>query len=164
MLQDVTIPDDGKPRGSGLGPAQRVRLSTKVERKGVYALNVTMSQDRYGEEMLWGFQTNCPRYLIETSRGHKDERHQEPIVLAGSERPGDVCFLPREGPLAMEITGLPAGCESLHGLRRRRQALGHACRSPTAGRRTRSRPTFRATPCPGGCTCRSRRRPSTSTA
>lgn len=30
VLQDVTIPDDGKPRGSGFGPAQRVRLSTKV--------------------------------------------------------------------------------------------------------------------------------------
>ncbi|MHC4178708.1 MAG: COG1470 family protein, partial [Planctomycetota bacterium] len=113
VLQDVTIPDDGKPRGSGFGPAQRVRLSANVERKGVYALNVTTSQDRYGEEMVWGFRTNCPRYLIETSRGHKDERHQEPIVLAGSDRPADVCFLPRRGPLAMQITNLPGGVEEL---------------------------------------------------
>ena len=113
VLQDVTIPDDGKPRGSGFGPAQRVRLSTKVQRKGVYALNVTTSQDRYGEEMVWGFHTNCPRYLIETSRGHKDERHQEPIVLAGSDRPADVCFLPRKGPLAMQITNLPGSVEKL---------------------------------------------------
>jgi hypothetical protein len=34
-------------------------------------------------------------------------------VLAGSDRPIDVCFPPREGPLAMEITDLPAGCENL---------------------------------------------------
>jgi hypothetical protein len=113
VLQDVTICDDGKPRGSGLGPAQRVRLSTRVERKGVYALNVTTSQDRYGEEIVWGFSGNCPRYLIETSRGHRDERHQEPIVLAQSDRPADVCFWPRTGPLAMEIADLPDGVEKL---------------------------------------------------
>ncbi|MBM4043230.1 MAG: hypothetical protein FJ290_32480, partial [Planctomycetes bacterium] len=43
VLQEATIPDDGRPRGSGLGPPQRVRLAAKVERKGVYALNVTVS-------------------------------------------------------------------------------------------------------------------------
>ena len=82
VLHDVTIPDDGAPRGSGLGPARRVRLATHVARRGVYALNVTTSQDRYGEDIVWGFRSNCPHYLVETSRGHKDERHQEPIVLA----------------------------------------------------------------------------------
>jgi hypothetical protein len=90
-----------------------VRLATKVKRKGVYALSVTTSQDRYGEEIVWGFHTNCPRYLIETSRGHKDERHQEPIVLAGGDRPTDVCFLPRGGPLAIEVTNLPGGIDDL---------------------------------------------------
>lgn len=113
VLKDVTIPDDGLARGSGFGPGQTVRLSTKVERKGVYALNITTSQDRYGEEVVWGVHTNCPRYLIETSRGHRDERHQEPIVLAGSDRPANVCFLPHKGPLALEITGLPASVEKL---------------------------------------------------
>ncbi|NQU19843.1 MAG: BNR-4 repeat-containing protein [Candidatus Nealsonbacteria bacterium] len=113
VLQEVTIPDDGKPRGSGFGPVQKVRLSTKVRRKGVYALNVTTSQDRYGEQLVWGFHTNCPRYLIETSRGHKDERHQEPIVLAGSDRPADVCFLPRGGPLSMQIANLPGSVKEL---------------------------------------------------
>ena len=113
VLQDVTIPDDGEPRGTGLGPVQHVRLSTQVDRKGVFGLNVTVSQDRYGREMLWGFRTTCPRYLIETARGHKDERHQEPILLGGSERPIDVCFLPRRAPLAMEITNLPEGVETL---------------------------------------------------
>ena len=113
VIRDVTIPDDGAPRGSGLGPAREVRLSTKVDHKGVYVLNVTTSQDRYGEEIVWGFKTNCPRYLIETSRGHKDERHQEPIVLAEAARPADVCFLPRKGPLAMEIVDLPGRVKDL---------------------------------------------------
>jgi len=109
VLGQVTIPDDGKPRGSGTGPPQRAHLSTHVDRKGIYALNVTVSQDRYGEEIIWGFRTNCPRYLIETARGHKDERRQEPIVLFKAGRPGNVCFLPRTGPFTMEITDLPDG-------------------------------------------------------
>lgn len=109
VLQEATIPDDGLPAKGKLGPAQTVRLSTRVERKGVYALNVTVSQDRYGDAMIWGFRTNCPKYLIETSRGHRDERHMEPIVLDNPGRPGDVCFLPRQGAFDIEITGLSAG-------------------------------------------------------
>lgn len=107
VVQEATIPDDGQARGSGLGPPQRARLATRVERKGVYALNVTVSNDRYGTEIGWGFRTNCPKYLIETARGHKDERHQEPIELLSPERAGDVCFLPRPGELAISVTGLP---------------------------------------------------------
>ena len=113
VIQEATIPDDGQGRGSGLGPVQQTRLATRVERKGVYVLNVTVSQDRYGEEMVWGFATNCPRYLIETARGHKDERHQEPIVLLGSDQPGDVCFLPRKGPMNIDVSGLPASATKL---------------------------------------------------
>lgn len=109
VLQKAIIPDDGKPTGSGVGPAARARLSTRVDRKGVYALNVTISQDRYGDEIIWGFRSNCPKYLIETSRGHRDERREEPIVLARPELAGDVCFVPRRGAFGMEITGLPKG-------------------------------------------------------
>ena len=109
VLQEAVIPDDGKPRGSGMGPAGRVRLSTQVKRKGVYGLNITVSQDRYGNDMVWGFSTNCPRYLIETARGHRDERRQEPIVLAMPDRPGTVCFAPRKGAFGIEISGLPKG-------------------------------------------------------
>ena len=107
VLQEATIPDDGRPRGSGMGPAQRCRLSTRVERKGVYVLNITLSQDRYGEHAVWGFRSNCPKYLVETARGHKDARHEEPIVLASPERAGDVCFLPRRGAFDIEVAGLP---------------------------------------------------------
>jgi len=113
VIQEVAIPDDGRPAGSGMGPAQRTRLSARVDRKGIYALNVTVSQDRYGEDIVWGVRTNCPHYLIETSRGHRDARHQEPIVLRHPARPGDVCFLPRRGAFALEVAGLPAGVDSL---------------------------------------------------
>ena len=113
VLQEVTIPDDGLPRGSGTGAPQRARLATQVDRTGVYGLNVTVSQDRYGDDIIWGFQTNCPHYLIETARGHRDERRQEPIVLLNPDRPGNVCFLPREGKFGIEITSLPDGVDAL---------------------------------------------------
>lgn len=113
VVQEAVIPDDGQPRGSGWGPTQTTRLTTRVERKGVYVLNVTVSQDRYGEEMVWGFATNCPRYVIETARGHKDERHQEPIVLQGSDTPLDICFLPRKASLAIDVSGLAAATKKL---------------------------------------------------
>ncbi len=108
VLQVETIPEDGQPRGSGVGPPGRVRLATQVLRKGVYGLNVTVSQDRYGDDIAWGFRTNCPKYLIETARGHRDERRQEPIVLLNPGASGDVCFLPRAGAFGMEITGIPS--------------------------------------------------------
>ncbi|MEA3400111.1 MAG: BNR-4 repeat-containing protein [Armatimonadota bacterium] len=111
VLQEAFIPDDGRPAGGGLGPPQTVRLTAQVHRPGIYALNITVSRDRYGQNMVWGFRTNCPRYLIETARGHKDERHQEPIVLESPDGPGVVCFHPRQGEFGIELSGLPAGSE-----------------------------------------------------
>ncbi len=113
VLHEVRIPDDGQPIGSGPGPWQWARLSTQVPRKGIYVLNITVSNDRYGEEIAWGFQTNCPKYLIETARGHRDEPHQEPLLLLAPEQPGQVCFQPRLGEIALEITGLPKEVRSL---------------------------------------------------
>lgn len=106
VVQQASIPDDGLPVGKGPGPLQRVRLSTQVDHPGVYLLNVTVSNDRYGYEMHWGFATNCPHYLVETARGHKDQRHEEPIVLGSPERPAEVCFLPRQGAFALEAGSL----------------------------------------------------------
>lgn len=113
VLQDVSIPPDGLTARGKVGPPRRVRLSTQVPRKGVYVLNITASQDRYGETIIWGFRTNCPRWLIETSRGHKDERHQEPIVLLRPDQPGDVCFLPQREAFRMEVADLPPGADAL---------------------------------------------------
>ena len=104
VLQDVTIPDDGQARGSGLGPIQTARLTTQVKHKGVFGLNITVSNDRYGTEMVWGFRTNCPHYLIETARGHRDARREEPLVLADPDRARDVCFLPRPAEFGIEVS------------------------------------------------------------
>ncbi len=106
VLQDVTISDDGQARGSGPGPIQIARLSTQVPRKGVYGLNITVSNDRYGTEVTWGIRTNCTRYLIETSRGHRDARREEPIVLVDPNRERNVCFLPRQGKFGIELSRL----------------------------------------------------------
>ena len=111
VLQDVTIPDDGQAKGKGLGPIQKARLTAQVKRKGVYGLNITVSNDRYGYEVTWGFNTNCPHYLIETSRGHRDARREEPIILADPDRPRDICFLPRRGEFGIEAT-LPKGAQA----------------------------------------------------
>lgn len=108
VLDEQLIPDDGAAVGSGLGAPQSVTLRATVTRPGIYGLNVTVSQDRYGDHMVWGFRTNCPKYLIETARGHRDRRHEEPIVLASPERPATVCFQPRQGAFNISLSGLPA--------------------------------------------------------
>ncbi len=123
VVEEVVIPDDGSSERGKQGPVQRARLATRVERKGVYVLNVTVSQDRYGDNIFWGFKTNCPRYLIETSRGHRDRAHEEPIVLGNPGRPGDVCFVPRKGEFDMEITGLPESTEPLKMFDRRGELI-----------------------------------------
>lgn len=110
VVAEEFIPDDGEAVGSGLGPPQTVRLTAQVDRPGIYALNITVSQDRYGQNLLWGFRTNCSRYLIETARGHRDVRHEEPIVLGSPDHPAIVAFQPRLGELSIEVSGLPAGC------------------------------------------------------
>lgn len=109
VLQEAVIPDDGRGKGAGLGPIQSCRLTTHVESAGVHVLNITISQDRYGEESVWSFRSNCPKYLIETARGHRDARHEEPIVLASPDRAADVCFRPRAGAFRIELSRLPAG-------------------------------------------------------
>lgn len=112
VLAEALIPDDQAERGQP-GPWQQVRLRTYAKRKGVFALNITVSQDRYGDEIAWGFRTNCPLYLIETSRGHRDERHREPIVLRNPGHGGDVCFMPRDKAFTIEASGLPKGAGSV---------------------------------------------------
>ena len=92
---------------------QWAKLSTMVDRPGIYGLNVTLSQDRYGEDVVWGLRTNCRHWVIETARGHKDERHQEPIVLMNPGHAGDVAFLPRPGPMRIEVAGLPEKVKAL---------------------------------------------------
>ena len=105
VVAEETLPWQGMEKGSGPGPVQRVRLAVQVPWAGVYGLNITASEDRYGEDMVWGLRTNCPRYLVETSRGHKDARHEEPLVVQNGDVPGAVCFLPRDGAFTLDLSG-----------------------------------------------------------
>lgn len=114
VISEQWLVDDGKAKGQGVGPVQRIRLTTDIPRRGIYGLNITVTEDRYGQDFVWGFRTNCPKYLVETSRGHRDARHEEPLVLCNAEVPGDVCFMPRQAEIAMEVAGLPAGTETLN--------------------------------------------------
>ncbi|PRD56599.1 BNR-4 repeat-containing protein [Sphingobacterium gobiense] len=83
-----------------------LRLEAYVNRPGIYAVMVTISNDRYGENTSWRFRTNCDKYIIETSRGHKDQRHEEPIVLVDPEKETDLCFMPQRNGFNILITGL----------------------------------------------------------
>ncbi|MCC6682049.1 MAG: BNR-4 repeat-containing protein [Phycisphaeraceae bacterium] len=113
IVGQAVIPDDDRPKDSGMGPFFKARLTAKVERQGIYVLNVTFAEDRYGDRAIWGLTTNCPRYLIESSRGHRDRRHEEPIVLAGGDQPADVCFHPQADPIRIDVSALPANVEKL---------------------------------------------------
>jgi len=113
-LRAILLGPDRRPRDEAVIERDgSVRLETKVEQKGVFVVNVTVSHDRYGEHVNWGFDTNCPHYLVETSRGHRDARHQEPIVLHNPNVEGNICFLPRSSPFQIEVRDLPAGSEPL---------------------------------------------------
>ncbi len=109
VLDEAFIPDDGQRVDSGLGPPQTATLRTMVERPGIYALNVTVSNDRYGTNIRWGFRTNAERYVVETARGHRDRRHEEPIVLGNPEMSAVVAFHPRNGEFSIEVLQTPAG-------------------------------------------------------
>ena len=107
VVDEAWIGDDGQPTRSGPGPVQRAVLRTQVERPGVYGLNITVTQDRYGENVSWGFKSNCRKYLVETSRGHKDARHEEPIVLRNAGEQGDVGFMPGIKAFSVDVSVLP---------------------------------------------------------
>jgi hypothetical protein len=112
VIRDEYLPDDMRGKGTEPGPVQRIRLSTHVTEKGVYGLNITVTEDRYGEDIAWGFRTNCRRYLVETSRGHRDAPHEEPLVLLSPDAPGEVCFMPESRAFSIDISGFPSNKES----------------------------------------------------
>ncbi|MHC4245099.1 MAG: hypothetical protein ACYSU4_22045, partial [Planctomycetota bacterium] len=59
VVDEAWIGDDKRPTGSGPGPVQRILLRTKVDRPGVYGLTITVTADRYGQNISWGFRSNC---------------------------------------------------------------------------------------------------------
>ncbi len=113
IVEEVTIPSTGGATGDPRGDLQSNVLTAQVDRPGIYALNITTRGDRHGLNIEWAIRTNAEAWVIETSRGHRDERHREPIVLTDARRSADVVFLPRAGDFEIEVEGLPADTESL---------------------------------------------------
>lgn len=85
VITEKSIPDDGRDQGSGMGPPQRVRLETVVQRQGVYSMNITVSGGQRNTDIVWGFRTNSEQYIIESASGHRDADHEEPIILQNPE-------------------------------------------------------------------------------
>ena len=101
VLADVWIPGTQKKN-----QFQKVDFTVDVQHVGVYALCVTAIGDRYGDEFRWGFTTNCEKYLIETSRGHRDARHEEPIVVLSGDHEGDIFFQPSPRAFGVQLSRL----------------------------------------------------------
>jgi len=114
VIDEAWIVDDGRVAKSGPGPVQRVLLRTNVERPGVYGLNITVIEDRYGENISWGFKSNCRKYLVETSRGHRDARHEEPIILRNVGHESDVGFMVGIKPFSIGCN--PSSAMLLHSI------------------------------------------------
>ena len=102
VLADVWLPGTGKP-----GQFQQVDLACEVAHPGVYGFMISAPDDRYGQNFRWGFQTNCAKFLVETSRGHRDARHQETVGVATPEIPGDIFFYPPKQAFGLELGALP---------------------------------------------------------
>ncbi len=109
VLDEKTISDDGLPRGGEPGPVESVTLRADIAHAGVCGMMIAVSNDRYGEHVAWGFETNCPKWLVETSRGHRDARHMEPLVPRSPGRGGAISFLPRREAFTVEMEGLASG-------------------------------------------------------
>ena len=81
---------------------RKVNVRYNNRHEGILALMFVPVNDWYGERMQWGFRTNCKKYVIESSRAHRDARHTDPIELA-NERPGQICFPAETGKTTIDI-------------------------------------------------------------
>ena len=111
VLDDIWLPSTGG--GETRGPLQSEVFTAQVDRPGIYGLMLSAKGDRHGLNIEWSFNTNAESWVVETSRGHRDERHREPIVLTDADRPADINFLPRAGEFEIEIEALPVDCAPL---------------------------------------------------
>jgi len=103
-----TVADVWLPGLADSGAAvQSVTIEYDVTAAGVFALSLTAPDDRYGNRFQWMLETNCPRFLLETSRGHRDTRHEEPLIVANPNQELQVFFYPTAATFALEVSKLP---------------------------------------------------------
>ena len=113
VLQEIVIPHSGGSAGDGPGPVERAIIRAQADLPGIYALMITTSGDRHGLNTAWSIKSNASAFMIETSRGHRDDRHVEPIVLMDESRPMYVAFQPRKGEFDISAEGLAPDIDHL---------------------------------------------------
>jgi hypothetical protein len=85
-------------------------FSTRVERPGVYVVNVTAAVDQKGTNVAWSARTNCDEFLIETATRHGQP---EPIVLRDPDRSETVWFQPTDHETNIDVSGLPTSTDEV---------------------------------------------------
>ncbi|MEW6359063.1 MAG: BNR-4 repeat-containing protein [Planctomycetota bacterium] len=96
IVAAVSIPDDGNA-GKG-GTPQKVQQKTitiPVAQPGVYRLHIG---PQGGSDLVYGFQTDCPRYVI-----------QGPITLNDASLGGDVFFMPPKKAFKITAAAMHGG-------------------------------------------------------
>lgn len=106
LLETISIPASPVEDIGTKGPVQTAVLRTVVTHPGIYLLYILVPGDRHGDKIEWSLDTNAAAWVIETARGHRDDRHSEPIIMENPERPVDIHFLPRNGKFTIEAENL----------------------------------------------------------
>lgn len=107
LLDSVTIPASPVGKTGEKGPLQTVVLRRQIKYPGIYLLYLQAPGNRHGDKIEWSIDTNAASWVIETARGHRDDRHREPIIMNSPKRSVDIHFLPRNGDFTIEVENLP---------------------------------------------------------
>ena len=100
ILADTWFP----PTQGNSKVVSKVRITADDLPKGIYSMMINQVQDPLGNLFQWGFTTNCKKYVIENSRGHRDARHTEPITICSGEKKGRLYFPVQKGAFKTTLT------------------------------------------------------------
>lgn len=114
VLERVSIPAYEGESTDGKNPVQTAVLRTRVEYPGIFFVHLLFPGNRHGMHVEWSIETNAAGWVIETARGHRDDRHREPIVMDNPGKTANISFLPRKGEFAIEAEALPIDSKPLH--------------------------------------------------
>ncbi|MBP1582897.1 MAG: BNR-4 repeat-containing protein [Victivallales bacterium] len=100
LLADTWFP----PSADNALTASKLNITGTDLPVGIYSLQVNSVQDPLGLHFHWGFTTDCRKYVIENTRGHRDMRHTEPITLGSPEKKGRLFFPVQRQAFTAEFT------------------------------------------------------------
>lgn len=107
QVGDVLLKTLGKLDKDGRGPWQKETIRLAVKHPGLYLLQFVLPTDRHGSAIEWSIETTAKKWILETVRGHRDERHREPIIMQRADLATDIIFSPRSGAFEILAEGLP---------------------------------------------------------